>query len=206
MEGEIQVVVKPDWVSWSEIKHCLERAHAENRAKGINVMHFQWTADELKDAIGQDGVMFVALDGQKVIGTSALIPKEGHSWYVKGQYGYLGYDCVLPEYSGKGVYRRIRQCQEEYAKNNGLDVLVLYTHVDNTRVRQIAQKSGYQYVRYFLMSNREHFDVEMAKWLKGCPYSSAYCHRKFFLSKVKARMMKVTPVGLIDVIRSVRAK
>lgn len=206
MEEEIQVVVKPDWVSWAEIKHCLEQAHAENRAKGINVMHFQWTADELKEAVGHDGVMFVALASQKVVGTSALIPKESHSWYVKGKYGYLGYDCVLPEYSGKGVYRRIRQLQEEYARDNGLEVLVLYTHVDNTRVKQIAHKNGYQYVRYFLMSNREHFDVEMAKWLNGCPYSPAYCKRKFVLSKIKAHLMKITPVGLINAVRSSRTR
>lgn len=202
MENSIQIVEKPDWVSWEAIKECLEHAHEANRSKGINVLHFKWQADELKEALGEDGVMFVALDGQKVVGTAAIIVKEGHTWYTPGRYGYLGFSCVLPDYNGMGIYKQLTLKREEFAREKGLAALCLFTHENNTRVQQIALKNGYQYVRYFLMSNREHFDVVMVRWLDGCPFSEAYCRRRFKMSKIKAHLMKVAPACLVDRFRS----
>ena len=186
MNNTIQIVEKPDYLSWDDIKQCLVNAHAENRTKGINVLHYNWTAEQIRDSIGSNGVMFVALDGCKVVGTAAIMEKYGNTWFARGRYAYIGYDGVLPEYCGKGIYKMLSQKREEYARMKGYSVIVLVTQQNNIRLRQIAVKNGYQYVRFFLVSTHDHYDFSMAKWLNGCPYSSIYCRFQFFISRIKA--------------------
>ena len=72
MGNSIQVVEKPDWVSWDDIKQCLYEAHSVNRSKGINMAHYQWPAEKIKESLGENGFMLVALDGNKLVGTAGI--------------------------------------------------------------------------------------------------------------------------------------
>ena len=191
MDSVIQIVEKPEWVSWEEIKQCLMSAHAENRAKGINMGHAQWSAEQIRDFVGDKGVMFVALDGKKVVGTASIIPRPGYTWFTPEHYAFLGFDGVCPEYRGRGIYKELMRMREGRAREMGLSVLVLDTHKDNLNLQQIALKDGFRYVRYFLVSNRDHFNVAMAKWLDGCPYSRIYCRWRFLRSRIKAPIQKL---------------
>ena len=159
MIDSIQILEKPEWVSWDDIKACLMKSHAANRTKGINMGHVQWSAAQIRDFVGDKGIMLVALDGDKLIGTAAIIVREGHAWYAPGRYGFLGFAGVVPEYNGRGKYKALVQEREEYAQKMGLPVLVLDTHKDNTRLQEIALKNGFRYVRFFLVSNRDHIAV-----------------------------------------------
>ena len=47
MNNDIQIVEKPDWISWDDIKKCLFDAHAINREKGINMANYQWSTENL---------------------------------------------------------------------------------------------------------------------------------------------------------------
>ena len=103
MNNNIVIVERPDWVSWEDIKQCLVDAHAVNRVAGINMAHYQWPAERIKDSVGENGTMLVALDGNKVVGTAAIVEKKGKSWYAPGRYAYLCFAGILPEYSGQGI-------------------------------------------------------------------------------------------------------
>jgi GNAT superfamily N-acetyltransferase len=184
MDSKIQIVEKPEWVSWEEIKQCMMEAHAVNRAKGINMYHYQWPAEQIREFVGENGVMLVALDGKKVVGTAALVDKEGKAWYARGPYAYLGFDGMLPEYSGKGIYKQLWLRREEIARDKGYDVLLFDTHRKNSRVQKIGIKNGYKKVSFFRAKSGDHFNVIMVKWLNGCPYSASYCAWRFFRSKV----------------------
>lgn len=186
-KGEITIIEKPDWVSWDEIKQCLFEAHAENRAKGINMAHYQWPAEKIKDSIGDKGIMLVALDGRKVVGTAALGDKFGKTWYANGRYGYMCFAGVLPEYGGKGIYNRLICERDRVALDLGYNVLVLDTHIENKIIQKTAIKNGYRYVRYFRAASKDHYSVVMAKWLDGYPYSKAYCWWKYYCSLVKEK-------------------
>lgn len=189
MDSNIQIMEKPDWVSWEEIKNCLMEAHSVNRAKGINMSHYQWPAEKIRDEIEPNGVMLVALDGKKIVGTSALCEKKGGKvWYAKGRYAYMGFAGVLPEYNGLGIYKKLCRKREEYAAINDYQVFVLDTHEKNLRLQNIAKSNGYRLVGYFRTSNKDHFNVVMAKWPKGCPYSVYYCRARYFLSVVYAHL------------------
>lgn len=185
MNSSITIVEKPDWVSWEDIKQCLVDAHAINRAAGINMTHYQWPAEKIKDSVENNGTMLVALDGEKVVGTAAIVNKQGRNWYVPGQYAYMCYAAVLPEYSGQGIYKALIKKREEIAREKHFDILLLDTHYENKRIQEIAKKNDYRYVQFLRARSKDHYSVVMVKWLSGCPYSRLFCFWKYTVSKIK---------------------
>lgn len=191
MSTNIQIVEKPDWVSWEDIKQCLEYAHSVNRAKGINMTHYKWPVEKIRDYIGPNGVMLVALDGEKVVGTAAIAEIYRDTWYVKGRCAYKCFGGILPEYSGQGIFKNMDRIRDELCLSHNYSVSVFDTHVNNNRRIRIAKAIGYRKVGYFRVSNNDHFNVVMAKWLTGCPYSKVYCNFRFYLSWFRANLSVV---------------
>ena len=185
MESSIQIIEKPDWVSWDDIKQCLFEAHSVNRAKGINMTHYQWPAEKIKESLGENGFMLVALNGGKLVGTAGIGEKFGKNWYASGRYAYECYASVLPEYAGKGIYKMLEIRREDKAKEEGYDVLIGDTHSKNTHRIEIALKNGFRLVRFFRAASNDHYSVVIAKWLDGCPYSKLYCDIQYRISKYK---------------------
>ena len=185
MDSDIKIIEKPEWVSWEDIKQCLYEAHSVNRAKGINMTHYQWPAKKIKESLGESGFMFVALDDDKVVGTAGIGEKYGNRWYMNGRYAYECFASVLPGYSGKGIYKMLEIKREENAKEYGYNVLIFDTHSKNAHRIDIALRNGFRLVHFFRASSNDHYSVVMAKWLKGCPYSSFYCWTKYHFSKLK---------------------
>lgn len=185
-DTEIKIIEKPDWVSWDDIKHCLYEAHAVNRAKGINMTHYQWSAEKIKQSLGEKGFMLVALDGDKLVGTAGIGEKFGNKWYANGRYAYECFAGVLPEYAGKGIYKMLEIRREEKAKEDGYNVLIGDTHSKNSHRIDIALKNGFQLVRFFRAVSKDHYNVVIAKWLNGNPYPSFYCWMKYQISRIQA--------------------
>ena len=181
----IQIVEKPEWVSWDEVKQCLYEAHAQNRAEGINMTHYLWPAEKIKESLGEKGIMLVALDGKKVVGTAAIADKTGTSWYTNGHYAYACFDAVIPDYRGRGVFKCLDNKRECIARGREYSALVFDTHSKNFYRQKIARKNGYRFVNYFMAKSGDHNSVVMAKWLKGCPYSSLYCWKHYYIKKMR---------------------
>lgn len=187
MASQIQIIEKPDWISWEDIKQCLVAAHATNRNNGVNMEKYQWPVDKIRQSIGMNGVILVALDGGKVIGSAAVGEKKDKKWYAKNGYAYMCLACVLPEYRGQGIYKKLIQLREDAAKVRGYDVLVLDTHKDNKKIQNIAKLNNYRKVGYF--RTKDHYNVVMAKWQTGCPYPEIYCRFRFYLSWIRAHLV-----------------
>lgn len=168
MNNEIIIEEKTDCVSWDEIHDVLWKAHEDNRSKGIIMDNNSLPGDKIRDRIGKDGKLFVALDRDKVVGTLALKRKIGKEWYYTGDGGHLCFGAVLSEYSGKGIYRSLYQLAETTATQLGLTVLTRSTHEHNDRMLKITKQEGYYYVDYKAYKNR--FNIVRAKWLGGCPF------------------------------------
>lgn len=184
MNSEIKIIEKPDWVSWEKIHEVLWKAHEQNRQKGIMMQLPALSAEELQKFVGE-GKMFVAMDDNRVIGTLALVIKEGKRWYNQGRYGYVCLGAVLPDYSGKGVFRLLYDHVEKEALLLKLPVLTRDTNEKNFRMLKISKKEGYYFVAY--IAYRDHFNIVRAKWLNGCPYPSWYINLRFHLSKFKQK-------------------
>lgn len=185
MNNSIQIIEKPDWVSWDDIHNVMWDAHAENREKGIIMSYPSLSGNEIKRKIGENGKMFVAIEGNKVVGTLALIKKTGKQWYISGQYGYLCFGAVLPEYSGKGIYRSLYQLAENTAKQMELLVLTRDTNEKNARMLKITKQEGYHYVA--CIASKDHYNIVRAKWLDKCPFPSWYIKMRYLISKLKIK-------------------
>lgn len=191
MAPEIKIIEKPNWVSWDDIRQCLIDAHSVNRAMGINMTHYQWPANRIRESLGKNGFMLVALDGRKLVGTAGIGEKYGRNWYVRGRcYAYMCFAGVLPQYSGKGIFKMLEIKREELAKQYGYDILVGDTHANNKHRLDMALNNGFRLVRYFRATNGDHYhySVVYVKWLSGCPYSDKQINRYYRLSWLLVRL------------------
>ena len=186
MDSSIVISKKPDNVSWEEIRDVLWKAHEKNRENGIIMSYPSLSGEEVRNKVGDNGVMFTALDGEKVVGTLALVKRSGYRWYNKGQYGYMCFGAVLPEYSGKGIYRSLYELAEATARQMGLSVLSRDTNERNARMLKITRQEGYHFVE--LKAYKDHFNIVRTKWLGKCPYSDWYIKMRFALSKIKTKI------------------
>ena len=181
MIENIQIIEKPDRVSWDEIHEVLAKAHESNRAHGINMRKPSLPGSEIKNEVGKDGIMLVAIHEDKIIGTAALLFKSKHTWYNSGSYGYMCFAGVLPEYRGTGTYRLLSEERERIARNKNLSGLYIDTHNRNTHLIDIALKNGFRKVDVKVC--KDHWNIVLFKWLNGCPYSDFKCQIEFYIRK-----------------------
>lgn len=186
MNQNIQILERPEWVSWDEIHNVLWKAHEDNRSKGINMAFPALPGEKIQEKIEGRGKMLVAMDGKKVVGTAALIVKVNYLWCGKGDYAYCCFASVLPEYNGRGVYKALDLRREELALSMKLTRMIADTHENNKHRLDIAKKAGYKFVG--LKACKDHYNVIMVKWLNGCPYSENYIKLRFLLSKFWKRI------------------
>ncbi len=184
MSNSLQIIEKPDWISWEEIKQCLVDSHKINRERGVFMSHYMWSPEKIKSFIG-NGVVFVAIHNKRLIGTAALKNKNSKAWYVKGTGGYLCFDSVLPEFSGRGIFNMLDSAREERAKQMGFSVVFFDTHSKNIRRQAIAKRTGYKYVDFFRAATNDHYSVVMAKRLDSKYRFAFYYWIRFLLAKCR---------------------
>lgn len=170
MDSNIQIIEKPDWVSWDAIHEVIWQAHDNNRKRGISLKHAAYSGEEIKDYLSPDGKMFVALCDGKLIGTAAYKKKTASFWFGESVFAYCCFAAVLPQHLGKGVYGQLVKARELSALSEGIDKMLFNTHPDNREVIQISQHHGYKKVNY--LGSRNAPWVFLVKWLNGCPYSN----------------------------------
>lgn len=188
--NDIQIMEKPDWVSWDDIHEALWKAHEKNREKGIYMRYPSLSGDELRNLIGEQGKCFVAIYDGKIIGTNAYILKQNRRWYAKGQtVAHLCLASVLPEYQGSTVYFNLVRHRQKYIDGLGIKIVDMDTEDNNKMVQKLLLKQGFKYVGYMLCKTpNPHYSVIMARWLNGCPFSDRYCAFRFWVSKLKVRL------------------
>ena len=186
-ETLIQIIEKPDWVSWEDIHQVLWAAHADNRNNGVVMRYPSLSGEEIRKKIEGNGKMLCAIVDGKLVGTAAIIRKKATIWYGEGTYAYVCFASVLKEYNGKGIYKSLDLRREELAVSMGLDMMIGDTHEGNVHRLAIAKKAGYKFVDFKFYN--DHYNVVMVKWLNGCPYSSFRCKYEFLKRKliVKAK-------------------
>lgn len=182
MDEKVLVLEKPDSVSWDVIHDVLWKAHEKNREKGINMSFPSLPGERIREIIEGSGKMFVALMNDVVIGTGAVIKKKSNLWCGNGEYGYLCFASVLPEYNGLGIYQSLRTCIEKETQEMGLNKVLFETHEKNYRMLAINNRNAYKRVD-FKVTTTDHYNILMVKWLDGCPYSDCYVRLQFLIRK-----------------------
>lgn len=186
--NEIRIMPKPDWVSWNDIHELLFAAHSKNRDKGITMYNAIMSGEELKKKVG-DGLCVVALDGEKLVGLTAvdLTPKK--RWYAKGKkVAHRMLSAILPSYQGIGIREDMDEYIWDWIKNSDVDVVWGGTAENNTVVRKISHKNGFVDVDYITSKKADYYSVVFVRWLKGCPYPAWYCRFRFNWSRFWVRL------------------
>ena len=185
---DIKVMPKPDWVSWDDIHELLYAAHAKNREKGITMYNAIMSGDELKKKVG-DGLCVVALDGDKLVGVTAVEMKQKRKWYLQGKkVAHKMLSAILPSYQGIGIREDMDILIWKWIKNSDVEVVWGGTAENNTIVRKIVRKNGFVEVDYIAPVKADYYSVVFVKWMKGCPYSSQYCNFRFKWSRFWTRL------------------
>ena len=186
---EIKIVERPSSVSWEEISAVLKEAHSENVNKGINLPYPALPPNEIyAKTEGRGGIMLVALDGEKVVGTSAVVIIDKDLWCGSGKYAYCCFASVLPEYRGTGIYRQFSEWREKYARKMGVDRLMYDTDEKNGRVLYVTKRNGFRPVEFRIRDGRN--SIVLVKWLNKCPYSKLDCAIRF--ARIKHRKIHIS--------------
>ena len=117
---EIKIMEKPEWVSWDDIHELLLAAHKKNIEKGIVMKYAQLPGEEIRKKIGDEGMCWVALCGDKLVGTHSVSFFVGKSWWNKGE--KVAHGCftgILQEYQGIGILEEMYKKFNEYIRNKG---------------------------------------------------------------------------------------
>ena len=173
---EVIVTERPETVSWDEISSVLKRAHEKNVRRGIIMAYPHLPSDALRDMVERrNGKMFVALCDGKVVATAAARIRRVKFWFGWRSCVYIFLGAVLPEYSGTGIYGQLARIREQYARDNGIDMMMFDTNVKNRHMLWMSIRNGFRPVDYRVLD--DHQSYVMVKWLDGCPYSWYKCWR-----------------------------
>ena len=168
-QRNIRILEKPDWISYDQIHELLYQAHQSNRDKGFDVKTAHMTGEELEKHIGETGKCFVALDGDKLVGTTSYRILDRDYWCAKGKVVDRVLAGVSPDYKGKHISSMLFSKIVEIAKQEGYQYIESRTAEENEIVQKINIKDGYRYID-FLSTKTDHYTVVMLQWLNGCSY------------------------------------
>lgn len=179
---DILYILKPDSVSWQDIKDCMVKAHEPNRKKGIVMQNQSMTADEL-GAYLKNAYCFVALKDNKVVGTYSYIIKKVKMWWAKGDVAYTFSLAIIPEYRGTDVYFGLQKVIMQNIKKSGIRIIMSDTEEHNQIAQKLNLKKGAKLVKMYASPKTWYYSVVMARWLDGCPYSDRYCNFRYKISE-----------------------
>jgi len=185
---EIKVMEKPDWVSWDDIHKLLLAAHKKNFEKGIVMKYALMPGEEIMEKLGDEGMCWVALCGDKLVGTTSVTFFQGKAWWNKGQ--KVAHGCftgILKEFQGIGITEEFNKKYREYIIQKGVYITEGDTAESNHIMRRIVEKNGHKTVSFYAPSSN-HYNVRFVKWINGCPFSDEYINRRFRIAKFLTRL------------------
>ena len=186
-EGELRLMEKPDWITYDQIHELLYTAHGSNRDSGFDVETAHMSGKELEEHMGKDGVMFVALDGDRLIGCGGYRVMKRNYWCAKGNVVSAVLFGVHPDYKGHHLSVLLYNKVLEDAKAKGYQYLEIRTAEDNVIVQNGCIKEGFRYVG-FLASEADHYTVALLYWLNGCPYPKWRTNLHYRLRKAVTKL------------------
>lgn len=179
--GEIRYMLKPDWVSWDAIAECQYQAHLRNRKKGFKMGCQDMTGKDFEKSL-KNGYCFVALDGEKVVGTESFIIKT-INFFGKKKICYFCYSAILPEYQGTDVYFKLNEIKNQEREKQNINIMYFSTAEQNKLVQRLSYKKGF---RYFLLRSTiytDYYSVYMIKWAGKRPFPDWMLNCVYKLSK-----------------------
>lgn len=175
---------KPASVSYEAIHELLWESNIHNRKQGFFLSTSMLCGDMLKQRIGNDGFCFVALDGEKLIGTLSIRFVERNKWYAKGKIPDYILAGVLPEYQGRHINSRLSELAFRKLMDLGHSIVELDTAEHNEHAIAVYEHLGFKKVGFKSNIGGDHYSVVMAKWLKPCKFSEFEINLRYLMKKI----------------------
>ncbi|GAA1720292.1 hypothetical protein GCM10009745_81760 [Kribbella yunnanensis] len=96
----------------------------------------EWATEWINDP----AAMFLAVDGDEVIGLAGLIPDPDQP-----QRAEVGYTAVRRDWRGKGVASTLKRTSAAWAAENGLTEIYTWTQEGNANMRALNEHLGFRY-------------------------------------------------------------
>ena len=185
--SEIIIREKTKEISYETIHDVLYCAHEQNRKNGSVMNTSMLSGEKLEQRIGSQGKCWIAMDGERVVGTTAIKFIDRNTWYAKGKTPVYMLVAVLPEYQGRHISSRLAEAAFSFATQSGYSVIELDTAEDNFHAIRIYEHMGFRLVSY-RAPKADHYSVIMVKWFENCPYSRLYCNLRYQWTRFKVRL------------------
>ena len=98
-------------------------------------------------ALADKSEVFVCADGSNIIGMAFLVPSGNGDDIYDDAWCHLRMVGVLPEYTGRGIARRLTEMCVERAKKNGETTMALHTSEMMNVARHIYESMGFSVVK-----------------------------------------------------------
>lgn len=182
----IRICEKPESISYDDIHLLLFNAHEKNRKeKRFSVNYANLSGEELKKLVGENGKTWVALDGNKLVGTASYRIVDRRYWCVSDTVADRMLLGVLPEYHDRHIGSRLFETLEKDVREAGLHYIETLTAEANDTMQHICLREGYHFIS-FSAPKSDHYNVVMLKWLETCPVplwqlKLRYAMRKYYI-------------------------
>lgn len=191
------IIPKPDYISWESITDLLHLAYKERMEQGLKYGACTQTVEETIQRVG-DGICFVALIGDKLVGTATMtiFEKRGK------KNGYFIQNGVHPDYKRCGIGSRLRDERIRLATLNQFEAVYCDTSEKAKNVINWYLKAGWQKVSYLSYEGTNYYSVKFRSAISGRRYSKIEAQIRFFILYCLCKIIKkengsFTAIGII---------
>jgi predicted N-acetyltransferase YhbS len=152
--------------SISELTSLLHRAYKRLADMGLYFVATYISEEDMQGFIDR-GECFVAVSGEKIIGTILLYPMDKNTpeIYQRDDLVVFGKFAVEPEYQCKGIGGMLMDFIEKYVKEKGIKELALDTAEQAQHLIDYYSKRGFKQVDYYKWRTTNYRSVVMTKRL-----------------------------------------
>ena len=186
----IEITIKPDWISLEQITELLHDAHTSTAGEGMHFQAYSQTVEDTKRRLGNDGLFFVALCDGVLAGCAAVVfhPKSSKWYCTDKEYAEIKMVAVGSRFKGMGISNSLYRALEKHAFTR-CGLVIMNTAEENRIVVDSNLRHGWKLIDYLSWCNTDYYSVIMGKWEK-CPYSDRYVDRRYHLRKLMVRIAK----------------
>lgn len=186
----VNIVERPEEVSYQAIQDLLHRAHESNKAKNLIYATADQTVDKLRQKIETDhGVCFVAMMGKKLVGTATVSFRKLHYWYHNGNVAIIKLVGVDPDYKGQHISSQLVERCLALARERGESVVVSDSAEQNIQIRHLYLNHGFLITDYGLYAANNFYTTIYVNWLDECPYSDFYRSLRYQMKRCWIRLL-----------------
>lgn len=175
---QFNIVEITDSSRFDEINAVLTMAFKEAMEKNnFSFNHYDNFYDRLNEVLETNGKIFVALIGDKIVGTVSYTVSfvEGR-WYYDGDMVMLRHLSVLPEYQGNGIASALLDAVMQEAARLNMPVRLI-TPEKNRHAIDFYRKHGFELARFFRAN--DHYAVCLVHWNGVVEVKKSLCKEIF---------------------------